>query len=213
MFNKPSISDYYRAVLKEFEKTIMKSDSKFIIKTETSDIVSQLLNSEHPLLPIEIDSEKKESITHRKEMRTVPSSRRDFPGDGDLDFEYEIIDITVPIISNRTIRQITDLSISTFSMSWSTRDFNITPNSISLSLDIKGYGFKHEDEKIVNEVAQLKKRINDWISWVNGDIEKETQILKTNLTNFVNERKNKLSSDVNRISGLSEKLGISIDQQ
>lgn len=49
MFNKPSISDYYRAVLKEFEKTIMKSDSKFIIETETSDIVSQLLNSEHPL--------------------------------------------------------------------------------------------------------------------------------------------------------------------
>lgn len=212
MFNKPSISDYYRAVLKEFENTIMKSDSKFIIETETSDIVSQLLNSERPLLPIKIDSEKKESMRHRKEMRTVPSSRRDFSGDGDLDFEYEIIDITVPIIPNRTIRQITDLSTSTFSMSWSTRDFNITPNSISLSLDIKGYGFKHDDEKIINEVAQLKKRINDWVSWVNSDIEKETQILQNNLIPFINDRKKKLSEDTGRINSLSQKMGISLEE-
>lgn len=212
MFNKASISDYYRAVSKSFEETILKSDNQYLLNTNTEQIVSELMSSKHPLQPINLVTDKKESITHRKELRNVPASRREFSYGADTSFEYEVIDLTFPISSNQTIYQIKDLATSTFSMSWTPKDFILTPTSISLSLDIKGYGFKFEDDKIINEISNLKKRVTDWIGWVNGDIEKETQILKTSLTNFINDRKSKLSSDVDRIGGLSDKLGITINQ-
>lgn len=158
--NKASISDYYRAVLKSFEETIMKSNDDYIRNTETSQIISDLLvKSEHNLLPIEFDSTRKETMRHEKELRTVPSHRRDefYRGEGDIRFEYETIWITIPIVQNRTIQTIKDLETNTRSMSWSPEDFNWGDDTVTLSVDVKGYGFKYEDQQIINEVNGLKK--------------------------------------------------------
>ncbi len=213
MLGKPSISDYYRAVQQELEKTILQSDSQYILETDVAQIVVDLVKSNHVLHPIVFDASKKETMKHRKEMRRVPARMRDrgYGSDGDLDFEYEVIDVALPISPNSTIRQITDLDTSTHSMSWSTEDFHWNSDMVSFAVDIKGYGFKFEDDKVINEIAQMKSRIQEWTGWANKDIEQGNLMLEKNLTPFINDRKKKLSEDNDRIGGLSAKLGISLE--
>lgn len=213
MFGKPSISDYYRAVQQELEKTILQSDSQYILDTDVAQIIVDLVKSNHVLHPIMFDTSRKETMKHRKEMRRVPARMRDrgYGSDGDLDFEYEVIDVTLPISPNSTIRQITELDTSTHSMSWSTEDFHWNSDTVSFAVDIKGYGFKFEDDKVINEIAQMKNRIQEWTGWANKDIEQGNLMLEKNLAPFINDRKKKISEDNDRIGGLSAKLGISLE--
>lgn len=216
MFGKHSISDYYRAVLKACEDNILKSDAQYIQDNSTEKIAQEMTKSaQYVLLPIEFDNEKKETMKHRKEMRTIPAHKRERfhsrSGD-DLDFEYEIIDITIPFLHNPTISKIKDLSPSRHSFSWSPEDFDWNSDGVTISIEIKGYGFKYEDDKVINEIAQAKSRINEWIEWVNNDIQTESAALERNLLPFINERKKKLTEDKDRIGSLSEKLGISLEE-
>jgi hypothetical protein len=213
MFNKPSISDYYTAVLKELEKSIQQSDSKFILENDTEDLVLHFLKSDHQLQPIEFDNSKKETMRHRKEMRTVPAHQRDhfYRYDGDKQFEYETLDITIPIKLNDSITTIKGLQPSTYSLSWSAKDVEWYPEHISFSLDIKGYGFKYEDDKIANEVASEKKRIQEWAEWVNKDIQQGMIMIQKDIIPFINNRKQKLKEDEGRMGSLSEKMGISLE--
>lgn len=211
--NKASISDYYRAVLKSFEETVMKSSDQYIHDTETSQIVSNLMRSGHVLIPVEFDPTQKESMRHEKEMRNVPAHMREdfYRYDGDKQFEYETIWITIPIVANSTIQKTKDLTTNTYSMSWSPDDFNWSSDKVTLSVDIKGYGFKYEDQQVMNEVANLKKRVQEWVGWANLDIQQGNTMLEKELVPLINNRKHKLSQDVNRLSSLSEKMRIPLE--
>ena len=211
--DKPSISDYYRAVLKSLEDAVIKSNDEYIRDTETSQILDDLMKSDHILIPIEFDSTRKESMRHEKEMRNVPAHMRDtfYRQDGDKQFEYETIWITVPVISNPTIQKIKGLGTNTHSMSWSPDEFNWSADKVTLSFDIKGYRLKLEDQAIMNEVADLKKRVHEWVDWANKDIQQGNSMLQNELTTFINNRKKKLNEDSGRISGLSEKMGIPLE--
>lgn len=211
--NKASISDYYRAVLKAFEETVMKSTDQYICDTETSEIVANLMKSEHILTPIEFDPAQKESMRHEKEMRNVPAHMREdfYQYDGDKEFEYETIWITIPIIPNTSIHTTKDLATNTYSMSWSPDDFNWGSDKVTLSVDIKGYGFKYEDQQVVNEVASLKKRVQEWVGWANADIQQGNAMLEKELIPLINNRKQKLNQDGDRLSSLSAKMGIPLE--
>jgi hypothetical protein len=211
--NKASISDYYRAVLKSFEETVMKSTDEYIRDTETSQILADFMKSKHILAPIEFDTTQKESMRHEKEMRNVPAHMREdsYRYEGDKQFEYETILITIPIVTNSTIKTTKDLTTNTYSMSWSTDDFNWSPDKVTLSVDIKGYGFKYEDQQVMNEVANLKKRVQEWVGWANADIQQGNAMLERELVPLINNRKQKLSQDGDRLSSLSEKMGIPLE--
>ncbi len=213
MFGKPSISDYYRAVLKSLEESVQRSDAA-IAEKDASAVVADLIKSAQVLQPIEFDASRKETMKHRKEIRRVPAHRREefYRDEGDVDFEYETIDVVIPIVSNPTIRNIRDLEPSTHSLSWSADEFQWGEDSVRFSLDIKGYGFKYEDNQVVNEIERRKKYVHEWAGWVNRDIQHETEALSRNLLPFVENRKKKLSEDKGRIGGLSEKLGISLEE-
>lgn len=211
--NKASISDYYRAVLKSFEETVMKSTDQYIRDTETSQIIADLMKSNHVLIPIEFNSEQKESMRHEKEIRNVPAYRREefYRDEGDLQFEYETIWITIPIVPNPSIQITKDLLTNTRSMSWSLDNFNWSSNGVTLSIDIKGYGFKYEDQQVINEVANLKKRVHEWVGWANADIQQGNTMLEKELVPLINSRKQKLDHDKDRLSSLSEKMGIPLE--
>lgn len=214
MFNRPLISDHYRNILSELEKTVQRCDSKFILEKSTDEIVDYFLNSDYILQPIEFDTDKKETMKHIKEMRRIPANSRSgsFRGDGDQMFECESINVTLPIIPNKTISIIKGLHPSTFTLSWSTKDIGCNSDYISFSIDVKGYGFKSDDNKIVNDIASWKKRIQEWVGWVNSDIEKGIATLKKDIIPFINNRKQKLTEDGSRMGSLSEKLGFKLEE-
>ncbi len=209
-----SISDYYRALIKLLETSIQQKADNYIIETPTVDIIAKLLEETKALIPIELDLTKKESMTYRKEMRRVPASSRQFSyaNEGDVDFEYEIIDVTVPIITNPTMSIIRDLETSTHSMSWSKNDFQWNAENVRFSFEVKGYGFKHDEDKVVKEIEQRKQHIRERIGWINNDISHGLKTTETELLPFIENRKRKLAEDKNRIGSLSEKLGIKLEQ-
>src|SRR5271166_3317787 len=54
-------------------------------------------------------------------------------------------------------------------------------------------------------LEEHKRRMSDWIGWVNVDIAKENPNLKNQLTVFVNERKAKLEKDKQFIAELNRR--------
>lgn len=215
MFGRnPSVSDYYRAFQEELEKNIQQSPDSFVLEKSTEEILDQLLESEHTIKPIEIDSDKEETMKHRKELRHVNNHQREdvYRGEGDIEFEYEIIDVVIPLVENHTILKSKDLETSTWSSGVRPQNIQWNPEGVSFSVEIKGYGFKFDDNKVVTEVNQCKKHVQDRISWLNGDIEKAVTELKKNLKPFIEERKKKLNDDGERVEGLSEKLGIKLSE-
>lgn len=212
--NKASISGYYQAFLKSLEEMVMKSSDEYILNTETSRIVSDLIErSGHNLLPIEFDSSRKETMRHQKEMRTVPAHMREesYRYEGDKPFEYETIFVTIPVVPNQTIGKIKDLETSTHSWSWTPDNFEWSNDSVVVSVDVKGYGFKYEDQQVINEVNNLKKQVQDWISWANSDIHQGSLMIEKELPIFIANRKKKLSEDGDRLSSLAEKMGIPLE--
>lgn len=191
----------------------MKSTDEYIRDTETSQILADFMKSKHILAPIEFDTTQKESMRYEKEMRNVPAHMREdsYRYEGDKQFEYETIWITIPIVTNSTIQTTKDLTTNTYSMSWSTDDFNWSPDKVTLSVDIKGHGFKYEDQQVMNEVANLKKRVQEWVGWANADIQQGNAMLERDLVPLINNRKQKLSQDGDRLSSLSEKMGIPLE--
>lgn len=212
--NRVSISDYYRNFLRSLEETVMKSSDDYILNNETSHIVSELITkSGSSLLPIEFDSARKETMRQQKEMRIVPAHMRDefYRDEGDTQCEFETIFVTVPIIPNPTINTIKGLETSTSSMSWTSDDFSWGNDVVTLSVDVKGYGFKYEEEQIINEVNNLRKRLNEWVGWVNSDIQKGVVLIEKDLSPFIDNRKKKLEEDGDRLSSLAEKMGIPLE--
>ncbi|MFA4996468.1 MAG: hypothetical protein WC536_05000 [Patescibacteria group bacterium] len=212
--NKASISDYYQAFLKSIEDMVIKSSDEYILSTETSKIISDLIaKSGDSLFPIEFDTERKETMRHQKEMRTVPARMREsfYDHDDDKQFEYETIFVTIPILPNTSIDIIKGLGTSTFSMSWTPDDFKWTQDSVVLSIDIKGYGFKYDDQQTINKVNELKKQIHEWVGWVNSDIKQGIGMIEKDLPPFVDGRKKKLDEDKNKLGDLSSKMGIALE--
>lgn len=213
MYNKPSIGDYYRSIKSELEQEVLRLDDKYVLETATSEIISRITNGGKILSPIELDASQKETMRHEKEIRTVPANRRDsfYRDEGDLEMEYETLIIRIPIKDNHSIRNIMELGTSTFTISWSPdKLFNVTPNFIEMSLDIKGYQLKLEDDQIVSNVNQLKQRLNEWMGWIKKDIQQEEPALLQHLSQYIDQRKKKLSEDGGHISLLSDKMGIQL---
>ncbi len=63
---------------------------------------------------------------------------------------------------------------------------------LSFSIDIKGYGFKYDDDKVASEVNREVSSVEQFLTWKNNDINKENTTLKDHIKNFITQRKAKL---------------------
>lgn len=209
MFNRASIADAYRQITDRVTKNILTTLDYQIINLDTEALLKNLYNGNH-FDPVAIDTSRTETIAHKKELRRVPANRRkDFYGSmGDTDFEYESIIVTIPLVPNNEINQIVKFSPSTFSMSWSPEHAVWSRDNVRLSIDIKGYGFKHDDQKIKSDVDFQKSRVYEFVNWVGSDIRKENETLQNVIRRLIGERKQKIEGDRGRVSTLSSLLGI-----
>lgn len=206
--DRPSIDAYYRALQKQVEDQILRERDETILHSDTDELVEYYF-SHNSFSPIEFDSERERSFEHRKDVRTVPAHQRDrgYGSDGDLNFEYESISVTLPIIPNEHIQDILGLRSSTHSLSGEP-EFKIGHDALYLSIDIKGYGFKYDDDKVAAEVNRETSSVEQLLTWKNNDINKENTALKEHIKNFIIQRKTKLGEDGQRIASLVQKINI-----
>lgn len=209
MFQKPSISDYYRSVDQEIKSKVLRFSGEELIQSQDNLLIEKLLNP-YRLQKIELEAEKQE-IKSEKYIKGIPAHQREefYASQGDLDFECERVIGVFPIKPNQKITYTSELDTSTRSMSWSTKSLNITPTKIQFTLEVKGYGFNYttNEDKVADMAKQEKERVMEWIQRVNKDIENEEAKIIPQLELLLKERRKGLNLDESRISSLNAKLG------
>lgn len=211
MFNQAGISDIYRANWEKLQTRIMSEPDSYLIGSSTDELVGYYV-SENSFDPIEMDPDREMTVDYRKQIRRVSARQRDsfYQFQGDLDFEYETVVIQIPIIRNNNIHDLAKLRTSTMSLSWNPEDFGLSPDLITLSIDIKGYGFNHSDneEQIAKMIESERGKIDQWISWVDQDVTKENAQLERQIRDFIEQRKAKIESDKTKIESLVKRINI-----
>jgi hypothetical protein len=209
-FNRPSIADLYRANLEAAKKDIMSAPDRRIVETDSEDLV-EYYYSKYKLTPIAIDEARQPQAIYKKRIQVVPAHQREefYQSEGDTEFEFESIELTVPLIHNNEAPEMARLSTNTRSLSWSMDDYAVAADTVSVHFDIKGYGFDRRAQAS-QMLEEHKGRIAQWITWVNADIARENPTFKAQLTGFVNERKAKLEKDKQFIADLNRKSNTSI---
>lgn len=161
--NKVSISDYYRQSLAKAKSEILRESDAAIIGTNTEEL-TQYYFDKYCLQTILFDETQEITWDPKKYMKTIYEHERD------LDFEYEKIDVEIPIIQNENIKVIAELQSSTFFISFSEKEFSFTPNKITFSLETKGYGFSLNEDQIPQNLNSQIDKVKQLISWKNKDI-------------------------------------------
>lgn len=193
--------DYYAALFNEMKLKIAGESDDYIIAQPTEDLVKYYMGS--ALNPIELDPNKEETIELKKFIKTIYAHERDwgYQQDGDLKMECENIIVKIPMLANHKIDQIFKLRTNSISLSGGPQ-FTIEENSFVIEVEMKGYRRDLTDEQVRDVILSNKSGIQVLLSSKNAEINKENIKLEQHLTQFINERKNKLDADKNRLSNL-----------
>lgn len=213
-FNKPSITDAYNKIFDDIKLEIMREPDSFIVGTTTAELVNFYFAKKH-FEPIEVDEQTGESIDIKKEVRIIRAGDRDpaYRNEGDTSFEYETVHVSIGIKHNNSMSEILKMGTSTMNLSWSPEHVNWNPRSVDFSYDIKGYGFTRDQDNVARDVNEQKQRIYSHIHVIAQEIITCNSQLKSKIENFVNERKQKLESDVSQYDSLLKQINIPVKRK
>ena len=164
MSDKLSIADYYRKVFADIERQILTETDEYIIGTDIDELAEYYCHN-NCLSLIEFDTEKQETMEHKKGLKIVKANERKngYQTMGDISVEYEIIVVTIPIIPNKDLKTIWELRTSLDSWGEAPRRdrrVNLGTDTISFNFEIKGYGgFELDDKDIILEINKRKELI------------------------------------------------------
>ena len=184
--NQRSISNYYQESFRNIQSEIIKESDETIIGTNPEELAEYYFQKHH-LKPIVIDETIGNTINPQKYVKTIYEHQRDsfYQSSGDLEFECEKIDLEIPLIMNENIHTISELQSSTYSVSFSAKEFSFYPNKIKFTLDTKGYNFALNEQQIKQQIESQIDKIKNLISWKNNDIEKENSKFKSDILDFI----------------------------
>ncbi len=214
MYNRPDISSYYRQKLEDIRGQILRESEAQILGSNTEEL-AQFYVQDAGLTTIEFDPENDASWEHENYVKRIPAHQREsfYSSEGDLDFACERIKVVMPIISNRDIATLSQLASTTFSLSYSDKDFQWAQNSISFVVETKGYGFSLDDDHSATAVNQGIQRVQETVRWKNADIQKENVNLLTQVKTLIDARKQELEKNKDKVSALTQKINIPLKKK
>lgn len=210
--NDKTYQDFYSDLFGKLKLQIATESDEYIISQQTENLVKYYID--RSLKPIEFDTEIDESIEHKKYIKTIYSHEREwaYRQEGDLQLECEKIIVKLPIKPNRYVDQIFNLRTQSISLSGGPLFLKIG-NNLVIEIEIKGYGLNLDNNQIGNQIITTKSGIQNLISSTNTEINFENVKLINDLTQFINERKNKLYSDKKRIDDLVKLIKIPLSRK
>lgn len=215
MFNRTraSISDYYRPVLDKVRSAVLRESEAQIIGSETTELAEYYFQ-QHALNPIEIDDTRETNWEHENYVKTIPAHERErgYQNEGSLDFPCERVIVEIPIKPNKCIQLLSELQSSTFTISFSEKEFSWNQDSISFVVETKGYGFAMDEDQIAGEVHNKIDEVNQFIEWKNNDINKENVSLLNNIKALIDSRKQEIQKNKEKIQSLTSKINISLKE-
>lgn len=213
--NDADFSNYYGALQKQVRGEILRESEEQIIGTNEEELAKYFYDK-YALSPIEEDKGREISWDIQDYLATVPAYKREsfHRQQGDLhDFQCQKVAIEVPIKPNEYIHDIARLRTSSYSISYSDRKFNWKNDKISTSVETKGYGFEYDENEIAKEVERAYKRIKETIKSKNSDIERGNRELWTYIQRIINERKEEITKNKDKIKSLTKKINIPLKKK
>lgn len=200
-FSDKTFEQYYSELFDSIRLKIAAESDNYIITQPTEDLTKYYTSS--CLNIVEFDFNREESLEHQKYIKTIYANQREwgFQNEGDLKMECEKIVVKISLVPNKDIAQILSLRTNSISMSV-TPEFKINNNQILIEVEIKGYGFNLSNEEISKRILSTKEFIKNHFHSKNSEINTENQKLISRLTQFIDERKQKLDADKKRIGDL-----------
>lgn len=207
MFSDPSYSDYYGKLSKDFKLRISQESDSYITSNTTDDIIQSYWNE--TLEPLKIDSNREEDIEHKRFIKTIPANRRDYfyQDSGDLKLECEKVILRIPIIPIRKLEKFINLRGNTIYLS-PKPEFSIENDNIHIELEIKGYQIKLDDDQIQYQILEKRSKVLEFIKEKNKGIELLNDQLQKDLSKFINQRKEKITSDKSRFDNIVKSIKI-----
>lgn len=193
----------------------MRESEEQILGTDT-DAMAQYIYEKLALSPLEVDSERETSWDLQDYLKDIPASRREsfYANEGDLrDFPCQRAVVEVPILPNKDLRTISELRASSYSLSYSDSDFMWGDESISRSFETKGYQHNMDEQRIATEVSSILQSINDTIKNKNHSIQQGNQELLLQIKNIINDRKQKLSQNKEKLASLTKTISIPLKKK
>lgn len=204
-----SISDYYRDALEKIRSAILRETEVQIIGSDTTELAEYyFLRS--ALNPIEIDETRETQWQHINYIENIPAHQRQsgYRHQGNIDFPCERILVEIPIKTNHAIKLISELQASTFSVSYSEKEFTWNPDSITFEIENKGYGFALSEDQIVNEINSKISDVKQLIEFKNSDIKKDNLTFMGNIKSLIDNRKQEIQKNKQKIQSLTQKINI-----
>lgn len=214
MFNRASISDYYRKIAEDVRSDILKESEGQIIGSDIDEL-SKYYFDKYSLLPIEIDETQGANWSQENYVKTIPAHQREefYRQEGDKDWPCERVSVEIHIKHNDKMNIISQLRSSTFSMSYTGDEFNWGQDRVSFVVETKGYGFNFDEDKIAQEVNNGIKRVKEMIGWKNNDINKENQSLLDHIKKLIEDRKREVEANKQKLSTLTQKINIPLKKK
>jgi len=210
-FDKPSIPEVYKRFIDEVKIQILHDSAQFIIDNDVEELVEHYFNNRH-FEKIRLDTERQETIEFTNEVRLIPAHKREmsYRNEGDLQFEYELAVLNIPIVPNSHISEILKMRPSTFSISWTPNEVTWKSNLIEHVVEIKGYGFKRDDDSIVTEIQQQKNQIYSYIHQLSSEIDKCDSELKNNIRQAILNRRQEFAAKNEKVNSLLSKINMTL---
>lgn len=216
MYNqRADFSSYYRTLQERVRSEILRESEAQIIGTETDEL-ARYFYDKYALSPIVEDPDRDVSWDIQDYLKTIPAHEREhfYSREGDLrDFPCQRVVVEVPILPNNHLREIATLRTSTYSISYSDSDFDWGTDIITFTVETKGYGFEYDENQISQEVQRALSRIREIMQWKNSDIETGNRGLFEYIQNTINERKEKLTQNKEKIAALTKKIDIPLKKK
>ncbi len=196
--------------MRQVRGEILRESEEQIIGTNVDEFTKYFYDK-YALSPIKEDQKRRISWDIQDYLAIIPAhERKSFHRQqGDLhNFPCQKVIIEVPILPNKYIDKIARLETSNYSISYSDRDFNWNMDKITASIETKGYGFEYDEDKIAREVKHAHERINETIKRKNSDIEKGNHELWTYIKQVINDHKQRIIQNKDKIKSLTKKINI-----
>ena len=209
----PTFSDYYRKTIEQVQRDILQESDTQILGSETDELANFYFQK-YALQPLDFSPDDI-SYDIKKEVRRVPANRREvfYQHEGDIDWEYEVAVISIPIQPNQNLDRIKKLSGPILHLDGFDENIVYSQEEISYSFDTKWYGGRMSEDQIANEINRKSQRLLETLNQKNSSIKSENQKFLKDIKDLITQRKTKLTADREKINLLTQKIKIPLKQK
>lgn len=194
MFNKPFISDFFRARFASVKTEIAQKSDEYLLSVNFQEFTDYVMNR-YGIAPIIIDTERERNIEKFRKNHIIRNSLGE-----EKQLESLFVRINIPILKNEDAREI----------------FEFIPSSYSTSLPkiiVREGWISTETPASENGVERVMVELLSDIETRNKDIEQGNRELKLKIEGFIRERIANLEQEQELLESISKKISIPLKQK